>query len=248
MPISQDSQPQPALRLGLFSITMVAFAGAIWFFFIRSTEVPLATGAAPAPVEAVGSFSNPKSDAGRGTGNVKGVPASANQPRGGGPPRSRGAVPAAAAAVPEVTPAVTPAPVTALPVPVEPVPAPPPASPAPARPAPPNRPPVSSTIYDVTSTGVVPPVLLTPVANSPIKSTAHHSPESAAIEILVNADGSVLSVRAATEPASVGAHLEMVNGLSITKSWQFNPAMRSGQPVRYRLLVPLRTLLVGRAK
>ena len=245
MPISQDSQPQPALRLGLFSITVVLFAGAIWYFFIRSTEVPLATGPAPTPVGAVGSFSSPKPA--KGVGNVKGAPETVSQPRGGGPPRSRAEVPAATA-IPEVTPTVAPAPITTLPAPVEPVPPPPPARPALARAAMPSLPPGSSIFYDATSTGVVPPVLLTPVANSPIRSSARHSPESAAIEILVNADGSVLSVNAAAEPATVGAYLEMVNGLTITKSWQFKPATRNGQPVPYLLLVPLRTLLVGRGK
>jgi outer membrane biosynthesis protein TonB len=147
----------------------------------------------------------------------------------------------------EVEPAVTPPPVVPAPAaaPVQVVPKPTAGEsvePADARP-------VSTapaTVFDATSSDVTPPALLTPVANAPVRPGARYEPGSAAIEILVNDDGSVSSVKAASQPATIGDTLAMINWLSITKSWRFNPAVRNGQPVKYRMYVPLAALVAGR--
>ena len=90
------------------------------------------------------------------------------------------------------------------------------------------------------------PALLTPIAIADGRQRANDSPGSSAIEIIVNADGLVHSVKAIGQPSTVGEALETINWLSITKSWRFDPAKRNGQPVRYRLVVPLGALISGR--
>ena len=73
-----------------------------------------------------------------------------------------------------------------------------------------------------------------------------NTPQQATIEIIVGGDGTVQSVKAGKPPATVGETLEMTNWLSTAKSWQFGPAVRNSQPVKYRLVVPLSALVSGR--
>ena len=94
---------------------------------------------------------------------------------------------------------------------------------------------------------MVPPALLTPVANAPVKTTPRYENGTSVIEIMVNEDGFVQSVKTVRDPATMGEALDLINWLSITKSWRFGPATRNGEPVKYRLLVPLRTLLTWRS-
>ena len=120
-------------------------------------------------------------------------------------------------------------------------------SPVPADPTPLTAPLASAAdtrTYDATSADVAPPALLTPVANAPLRAGSRQSPGSVANEIIVNDDGSIASVKATSEPTTIAETLQVFNGLSIAKSWQFDPALRNGQPVKYRLLVPLSTFVI----
>lgn len=230
MSFSLEPSTRPSLRLALFIFVTAGVAAGVWALFLRPsasvvTTAPAAASAEAAPSPAVAQVNLPTDSPGQPPPEVKA--------------RSRAKPPAAA----EPSSVTTPPPVTA---PVELPKQPALASPAPNRAPPPAAPPVSETTYDAGSAGVVPPALLTPTVNPLVREDSRYTPGSAAIEIIVNHDGSVRSVKAAREPTTIGESLEMVNGLSITKSWRFDPALRNGQPVKYRLLVPLSVLAVGR--
>ncbi|HUR22121.1 MAG TPA: hypothetical protein VMZ90_14995 [Vicinamibacterales bacterium] len=131
--------------------------------------------------------------------------------------------------------------------PVEPVRQPAATSPAPPRAAPvsqPPSPPPDPAIYDSATGDVTPPSLLTPIGIAPVRT--NYVPGLATLEVIVGRDGSVQSARAGRPPATVGETLEMMNWLSAAKSWQFGPAVRNGQAVKYRLVVPLSALVSGR--
>lgn len=101
---------------------------------------------------------------------------------------------------------------------------------------------INSEIYSTASVGVKAPVLITPGANTPLLTTARHPAGTPGIEIIINPDGFVASVKAVTKPTSLAESLEYHNGLSVAKSWQFQPAMRDGQPVSYKIFMPLAIL------
>jgi outer membrane biosynthesis protein TonB len=50
------------------------------------------------------------------------------------------------------------------------------------------------------------------------------------IELIIAADGSVESVKLVGSPY----HVQSAMLLSAAKAWQFQPALKEGQPVRYR--------------
>ena len=62
------------------------------------------------------------------------------------------------------------------------------------------------------------------------------------IAIVVNADGTVDSVRGVNAPQNIGELVLLTQALSAVKSWRFSPATKDGSPVRYRHIVPLRML------
>ena len=62
------------------------------------------------------------------------------------------------------------------------------------------------------------------------------------IVIVINPDGTVDSVRAEHALQGMGDTMLLTAALSAVKSWQFRPATKSGTPVRYRAVVPLRAL------
>jgi hypothetical protein len=58
------------------------------------------------------------------------------------------------------------------------------------------------------------------------------------IEILVSETGRVESARGRRRPATLGAAMESTTALSVVKTWRFSPALKNGQPVKYRTTVP----------
>jgi hypothetical protein len=62
------------------------------------------------------------------------------------------------------------------------------------------------------------------------------------IAVVVNADGSVDSVRGLVAPENISEVLLLTEALSAVKSWRFSPATRGGAPVKYRQVVPIGTL------
>jgi len=87
--------------------------------------------------------------------------------------------------------------------------------------------PVDYTVYSSADTDVVPP---TPPVASGIRPW--RIKEGPAVEVTVASDGTVEKVRVlgATRMSDAGV-------LSHVKAWQFAPALRAGNPVRYRMLL-----------
>ena len=107
----------------------------------------------------------------------------------------------------------------------------------PVTPMSPMSPIVVAPTYDGTSIDVIPPKLRTPLANAPLRAETRR--DATAIEVIVNDDGTVESVKSTTRPGTLAEAIKVINGLSISSTWKFSPAMKNGQPVKYRLLVPL---------
>lgn len=219
----------------LFIVAIAVAAVAVWLFVLRQDPSAVsATAAAEAPAPSLEPTPTTAPDA-----SEKPVPRGKTPSgRGAGTGRngSNGPTPAAVAPQNQIA---TP-PTEASMSPAQPNSAPDTAPPA-------AVPSVATTTYDATSAGVTPPMLLTSTVNPIARKDTRSEPGSPAIEVLINTDGSVQSVKAVTRPSTIGQTLEMVNGLSITKSWRFDPALRDGQPVKYRLLVPLSVLAARRA-
>jgi uncharacterized membrane protein (UPF0127 family) len=69
-------------------------------------------------------------------------------------------------------------------------------------------------------------------ANPPLGVSQDEIPQ---VEVVISATGEVESVKLITQPARVGAAMM----LSAVKNWRFLPALRDGQPVRYRMRLRL---------
>ena len=69
-------------------------------------------------------------------------------------------------------------------------------------------------------------------ANPPLGVSQDEIPQ---VEVVISATGEVESVKLITQPARVNAAMM----LSAVKNWRFLPALREGQPVRYRMRLRL---------
>lgn len=100
---------------------------------------------------------------------------------------------------------------------------------------------VSTAIYDGSNAGVIPP---TPIMPQLLGFLHPSSPgvrfDALTIAVVVNADGTVESVKGVNEPQNVGESLLLTSALSVVKSWHFRPATKDGAPVKFRHIVPLR--------
>jgi hypothetical protein len=251
---NSEAKPDPVFKFGIFGGAVLLVAIGLWVFKGPQQSVagpapvptPLNTPAptpTPTPTEAPAPAPTPTP-----TPTVAPTPAATVTLR----PRPR-----PASDPPAVTPSPTPTP-TPTPTPV--------AEPLTARSSVPSAlqtspisrpvanaaasadvPALSGPVFDSSNKDVTAPMLVTPLSHVPVPSGVNPATVNSVIEIVVNGDGTVHSVKAATPPATVGETLEMINWLSITKSWRFGPAVRNGMPVRYRMFIPLRTLMLGRA-
>jgi hypothetical protein len=112
---------------------------------------------------------------------------------------------------------------------------------APARSAPSKADPVESsatTVYDVTQRDVVPPQFIYPQLPGPLPTMPARS-DLPAIELTINEQGTIDRVKASIPPRTIAEAVKMLGQLSAAKTWRFRPALSSGQPVKYRLVVPL---------
>jgi hypothetical protein len=92
----------------------------------------------------------------------------------------------------------------------------------------------NTTVYSPVDTEVVPPELER--SRLPKDSPLGVRPEDLSeVEVVVSATGEVESVKLVTEPVRVLSAMM----LSAVKNWRFQPAMRDGQPVRYRMRMRL---------
>jgi len=85
-------------------------------------------------------------------------------------------------------------------------------------------------IYSSASSDVQPPV---PISALPSTGRNSNEASSGTIELLVNEDGRVASVRLVSYPSRV----QPVMLLSAAKTWTFRPALRAGRPVKFRLRI-----------
>ena len=103
---------------------------------------------------------------------------------------------------------------------------------------------VPARIYSAIDADVIPPEPIGP------RSTNSRSEESGSdtvktVEIIVNEEGIVESARATTSPRTVAESMFLTAGLHVIKSWQFRPALKDGNPVRYREMMSVEDLDVG---
>jgi protein TonB len=86
-------------------------------------------------------------------------------------------------------------------------------------------------IYTAADLDVVPPILLSRDLSSWRQS---RQPYVDLVEVMVSQDGGVERIKLVSEPRRM---IDMM-ALSAAKMWRFDPALKDGEPVRYRLVVP----------
>ncbi|MEE8131174.1 MAG: energy transducer TonB, partial [Vicinamibacterales bacterium] len=91
---------------------------------------------------------------------------------------------------------------------------------------------IPAAVFDSRDVNVTPPVTLR--LNLPSLGEDDLA-QAGVVETIVSASGEVEKVRLVSPPQSV--HEAMI--LSAIKTWRFRPAMKDGQPVRYRHLIPI---------
>ena len=113
----------------------------------------------------------------------------------------------------------------------------PPANPARAAPPELNAQPM---IYSGHDKHVVPP---TPILAGRRAGLAPSSPgirlDTLVIAVVVDENGRAQSVKAINRPQNVAEAMLLTSALAAIKQWEFDPALKDGVPVRYRLVVPL---------
>lgn len=93
-------------------------------------------------------------------------------------------------------------------------------------------------VYSANDAEVVPPRLeiMQSVSPAPVEEDPG---APITIEVVVSETGTVDSVKSTVIPDTLGKSIWMTNSLSVVKTWQFRPASKDGQPVKYRLFLPL---------
>lgn len=113
----------------------------------------------------------------------------------------------------------------------------PPKNVARAAPLEPNAQPM---IYSGHDKDVVPP---TPILAGRRAGLAPSSPgirlDTLVIAVVVDEHGRARSVNAISRPQNVAETMLLTSALAAVKQWEFDPALKDGVPVRYRLIVPL---------
>ncbi len=97
-----------------------------------------------------------------------------------------------------------------------------------------------TSVYSADDQDVVAPVAIYPQLPTSLPPGVRPE-EVSVIEVLVNEDGRVESARMPDAPRHMGAAVVTTNSLSAAKTWIFRPAMKDGQPVRYRKIIWLAT-------
>jgi len=95
-----------------------------------------------------------------------------------------------------------------------------------------------ATLYSDRDIDVIPPTIVYP----PYLTPATAGPQAQGplmIEVVVSERGTVESAKALGPPRTMGDVLVLTNELSGSNSWRFRPAVKDGEPVRYRQLVVL---------
>jgi len=90
--------------------------------------------------------------------------------------------------------------------------------------------------YSASDAEVVPPGVVFPQQLGRLPKGTRRE-DLTTIEVIVNPDGTVGSVKAVEDPQSLADALVVTSSLSAVKSWRFRPALKNGRPVRYRQLI-----------
>ncbi|MGH8168877.1 MAG: hypothetical protein ACREQ1_16680, partial [Woeseiaceae bacterium] len=102
--------------------------------------------------------------------------------------------------------------------------------------APPNAPAmdraIATAIYSEADADVVPPVVVYPQFPSALLGTP--GADAATFDVVIDRSGKVESVKVRHAPRSIANAIVLTMSLSAAKAWRFQPAIRNGQPVRYR--------------
>ncbi|PWT85093.1 MAG: hypothetical protein C5B57_03635 [Blastocatellia bacterium] len=93
----------------------------------------------------------------------------------------------------------------------------------------------TAAIYKADDRGITPPKVVYP--QSLIPSTGARREDVLIVEVILNEAGKVDSAKAIDLPRTLGESLVLTNALAATKTWRFHPALKDGQPVRYRELI-----------
>ena len=90
---------------------------------------------------------------------------------------------------------------------------------------------VDDSIYTAADLDVAPPILRS--ADLPRWRPSDRRPYVDAIEVMVSQEGDVERIRLVSQPRRM---IDMM-ALSAAKMWRFDPALKDGEPVRYRLVL-----------
>lgn len=97
-----------------------------------------------------------------------------------------------------------------------------------------------SVIYSGQDKDVVPP---TPILARRNAGLAPSSPgirhDTLVIAVVVDEQGRAQTVSAINRPQNVAETMLLTSALAAVKQWEFDPALKDGVPVRYRLIIPL---------
>ena len=94
----------------------------------------------------------------------------------------------------------------------------------------------TSVVYSADDAEVSPPVPTR--APGMVTDRSNKDQNVSLIDILVSETGDVETVLGRPRPATLGATLQSTTALSVVKTWRFRPALKNGQPVKYRTTVP----------
>ena len=90
--------------------------------------------------------------------------------------------------------------------------------------------------YTASDEDVIPPVAIYPQLPTELPAGVRTT-DLIIIDVLVTETGNVGSVRVREAPKTMGDTMLATLSLSAAKTWRFRPALKDGQPVKYRKAV-----------
>jgi Gram-negative bacterial TonB protein C-terminal len=94
-------------------------------------------------------------------------------------------------------------------------------------------------IYSGQHKDVVPPTPILPRRLAGYAQSPGVRSDTLVIAVVVDEQGRAQSVSAVNRPQNVAEAMLLTSALAAVKQWEFDPALKDGVPVRYRLIVPL---------